>query len=93
LSSSNQIWVAWRRQAGRGVESVVARYGSTGWRRVVTDCVVVEGNQSGDVIVQPGTYVKRAGRIDAVPVSNALLLKGKMTRVLGVGGSAFAWVV
>ena len=57
--------------------------------------IAVAGNRDGYVVVQPGKYVFASDglRVSRVPTSDALLLHDTSTRVLGIEGSQFAWVL
>lgn len=89
--SSDQVWAVWHRAAHRPA-SVIAVHKRSGWQRIVPLGIAVAGNRDGYVIAQPGKYVVGPSGHRPVPVGEALLLHDTITKVLGVEGTAFAWV-
>jgi hypothetical protein len=92
-SSTDQVWAVWHRETFNGIESVLAVRQPSGWQRIMRYAIAVAGNPAGYVISQVGTEVRHAGnRITRVPGGDALLLHDGITKVLGIEGTAFAWV-
>jgi hypothetical protein len=93
-SDTDQVWAVWHRLVpGKGVQSMVAVSDHL-WHQIVPTGIAVAGNADDYVVAQPGRYVLTAhGRhYRVVPSGDGLLLHDGTVRVLGVGGTAFAWV-
>jgi hypothetical protein len=93
---SDRVWAVWERATtSGGATSVVAEHHRDGWVRIVPHGIAVAGNRDGYVVVQPGKYVFASDglRVSRVPTTDALLLHDTSTRVLGIEGSQFAWVL
>jgi hypothetical protein len=92
--SADQVWAVWRRPTYNGIQTALAVREPSGWKRIMSYPIAVSGDSDGYVIAQVGTEVRLPkNRIRLVPGGDAMLLHGTITKVLGLAGIAFAWVV
>jgi hypothetical protein len=92
---ADQVWAVWDRAVRAGATSVVAVHSHGEWQPVLARAIAVAGNAAGFVVVQPGKYVAVGSsgiEFDLVPTGDAIMVIGGATKVLGIGGSALAWV-
>jgi hypothetical protein len=87
--------VLWERATKHGAVGVVAVYRhNKKWTPLLTHAIAVAGNRSGYAVVQGGRYVfsHDGEAVTRVPIGDAILLGGAQAKVMGIGGSAFAWI-
>jgi hypothetical protein len=95
VGAKDQVWVAWERATAKHAVTLVASYSGGKWHLQHTKAITVAGNRAGDVVIQPGKYVKGKapeGFPTEHATSNALLRHGSKTSTLGVKGIQFFWV-
>jgi hypothetical protein len=95
VGSHDHVWAAWTRATGARAVTLVASYSGGAWHLRHSHAITVAGNHAGDVVIQPGKYVKGKapeGFPQAHATTDALLLHGSKTATLGVKGVQFFWV-
>jgi hypothetical protein len=93
--SGDQPWALWQRATKHGAKGDVAVHEHGKWVRIVKGGIAAVGDSDGYVIAQPGTYVpvNAAGNdFEGAPDGDALMTALPFGRVLGIEGTAFAWV-
>jgi hypothetical protein len=90
----DEEWAVWERATKHGAASAVAVHQHGTWRTIVPDGIAVAGNSDGYVVAQAGKYVFDSDglQVTRVPTGDAILLHDKLTKIMGISGSAFAWV-
>ncbi|MBV9484421.1 MAG: hypothetical protein JO246_00025 [Frankiaceae bacterium] len=91
---NNEPWVVWERATRTGAASVLAVYQHDRWKRIIKHGIAVLGARNGFVIAQAGKYVFNRDGLGFVrkPTGDAMLLHDHVVKVMGIQGSAFAWV-
>jgi hypothetical protein len=92
----NSIYTVWMTAHSSAPHPVVATYSHGSWHRVLNHALVVAGNRSGYVAVQPGKYVQDPAvdfpAYDIKAVGGAVLVHGGTRHTLSIGGTELAWV-
>lgn len=91
---NDEPWVVFERATKSGAQTAIGVYQHDEWREIVPRGIAVAGKSDGFVVAQPGRYVFNPDGegFQRVPVGDALLLHGTVTKVLGIQSSALAWV-
>jgi hypothetical protein len=95
VGSNDRVWAAWERATAKHAVALVASYSGGKWHLQHTKAITVAGNRAGDVVIQPGDYVRGKapeGFPTSHATSDALLRHGSKTSRLGVKGVQFFWV-
>jgi hypothetical protein len=95
VGTKDRVWVAWERATAKHTVALVASYSGGKWHLQRAKAITVAGNRAGNVVIQPGKYIKGKapeGFPTAHATSDALLRHGSKTSKLGVKGVQFFWV-
>jgi hypothetical protein len=90
----DEVWAVWERATKHGAASAIAVHQHGTWRQILPQGIAVAGNDDGFVVAQAGkyTFANDGLQVTRRPIGDAILIHELVNKVMGIQGSAFAWV-